>query len=170
MSAAHGGSLDCALAIIDARHAVLNDRRQQADQVLETIEAFMSGMERSVGPDLHIGAAADAIGVPTSTLRFWKQEGLLQPARDRSNRYRTYDQFQLQRLKVIALLRSGDYSFPAIRAVVDDMTVDSPESSLHTKAKRQNEITEESRACIAATTAYWNYLSSNELPAPVDQQ
>ena len=53
---------------------------------------------------MRIGAAADAAGVPTQTIRFYERRGLLpQPPRG-TNGYREYDTSVLARL---AFIRSG---------------------------------------------------------------
>jgi DNA-binding transcriptional MerR regulator len=173
MSAAHGGNLDNALSLIDAHHAALDKKRQQAQHVLQSISTLMTAREdpECTVPirSLHIGAAAKAIGVPTSTLRFWEQEGLLNPTRDPMNRYRMYDRFQVRCLEVIARLRRADYSFDAIHAVMDELSDSSPGSSFRALEKRQDEISEESHACIVATTAYWNYVSARNSSEPIER-
>jgi DNA-binding transcriptional MerR regulator len=165
MIAAHGGSLDFALAIIDARHALIHVKRHQAQQVLKSIDTLMAERDDpEMGipvRSLTIGEAAQAVGVPASTLRFWEQEGLILPGRDPMNRYRIYDRFQVRCLEVIARLRRDYYSFDVIREVMVELSESSPAESFRALEKRQDEISEESQIVITATTLYWNYVTAD---------
>jgi DNA-binding transcriptional MerR regulator len=163
MDAVHSGPLDATLAIIDAHHARLDDQRQQADRVLRSIEALMSDREDLAGTSpvrgLTIGEAAKAVGVRTSTLRFWEQEGLVHPLRDASSGYRIYDRFQMRCLEVVALLRRLNFSFDSLRAVIDDIVEATTETSFQALEARRNEIFEASKCNTAATATLWNYIS-----------
>jgi DNA-binding transcriptional MerR regulator len=161
MRAVHGGDLDAALALVDERHADLDRRRRQVENTLEAIRTLVEqpaapARARRTG-DLRVGEAAKLVGVRVSALRFWEQQGLLQPTRDESSGYRIYGEQQLRRLEVVALLRGADYGFDAIRAVLDELAEGRPESALRAVAKRREEISGTSRACARATAALWSY-------------
>ena len=161
MRAVHGGDLDSALALVDERHADLDRRRRQIENTLEAIRTVTAGSAALASPrrtgSLRVGEAAKSVGVRPSALRFWEQQGLLQPARDASSGYRIYDEQQMQRLEVVALLRGADYGFDAIRAVLDELAEGRPGSALRAAERRREEISAASRACARATAALWSY-------------
>jgi DNA-binding transcriptional MerR regulator len=98
MRAVHAGDTAAALAVVDARHAALHRERLQIDEVLQALDLT----SLSAPPDhpivarrvLRIGAAAQLVGVRPSALRFWEQQGLLQPTRDSTTRSRYFDHEQ----------------------------------------------------------------------------
>ena len=162
MHAVHDGDLDTALALVDAHHAELDRMRRQVEQTLDAIRTSIDGLavpagERRSGR-LRIGEAARAVGVRPSALRFWEQQGLLQPERDSRSGYRLYDRRQLRRLEVVVLLRGVNYDFEAIRSVLDELAVGKPEPTLKAVEKRREEISASSYACITATAAVWSYI------------
>jgi DNA-binding transcriptional MerR regulator len=61
---------------------------------------------------------AAALGVRTSTLRFWEQEGLAVPDRVTTLRARQYGTGAIQEARIVAALRSSGYGIPAVRDVV----------------------------------------------------
>jgi DNA-binding transcriptional MerR regulator len=167
MQAVHSDRLDNALAIVDARHAALNEQRRQVDQALQAIRELVSvrdePADRRSRRTAQIGVAAAAVGVRPSALRFWEQEGLLHPARDRSSGFRAYDEFQMRLVNLVALLRQIDYSFDAIRAVVGTIMETGQVRTIDTLATRRHDIFEASKACSAATSALWNYAGGSEM-------
>lgn len=162
MRAAHEGDVDAALALVDARHAVLDRQRRQVEVTLEAIGALNQGNTSKPGvrwsERLTIGDAAKAVGVRTSALRFWEREGLIGPARDPHSGYRQFDGREMKRLEVVVLLRRANYRFEAIRSVLDELSFGKPESSLRAVDQRRREIAAASRACAHATAALWEYL------------
>jgi len=62
-----------------------------------------------------IGELADAVGVPSQTLRFYEREGLLpQPWRG-ANGYRVYDESTLTRLHFIKMAQMHRIFAPVLR-------------------------------------------------------
>jgi len=162
MQAAHDGDVDVALALVDARHARLDQQRRQVEVTLEAIGALNQGTTSRPGvrwsDHLTIGDAAKAVGVRPSTLRFWEHERLIGPARDRRSGYRQFNGRDMKRLEVVLLLRRANYRFDAIRSVLDELSLGKPESSLRAVDQRRREIAAASRACAEATAALWDYL------------
>lgn len=165
MRAAHEGDIDAVLAQVDARHAALDRQRRQVKLTLEAIRALQAGQAPHAGSRrqaaLSIGEAAQAVGVQTSALRFWENEGLLRPTRDRHNRYRRFDRQEMNRLEVVVLLRRANYRFDAIRSVLDELARGKPESSLRAVEQRRAEIAATSRACAHATALLWGYTDKS---------
>lgn len=61
---------------------------------------------------------AAALGVRTSTLRFWEDEGLAVPDRVTTLRARQYGTAAIREARIVAALRGSGYGIPAVRDVV----------------------------------------------------
>ena len=59
---------------------------------------------------MRIGQLAQAIDLPTSTIRFYEQKGLLPPAARTAKGYRQYDTHAIERLKMIKFATSLGFS------------------------------------------------------------
>ena len=86
-----------------------------------------SATHAHIAEHLPVSAAARRAGVHVSAPRFWEQQGLLQPLREQGSRYRLYDEQQLRRLRIVALLRQANYDFAAIRATLDELEAGQPQ-------------------------------------------
>jgi DNA-binding transcriptional MerR regulator len=65
-----------------------------------------------------IGQIADAVGVPTSTLRYYEREGLLTPAARSHAGYRLYDPEAVQQLRFIRSAQVVGFSLEHIKALL----------------------------------------------------
>ena len=152
MRALHEDDLAQALTLIDARHAELANKRQQVEQTLAALRLLSTGSPglENVGQpqSVRVGEAARLVGVRVSALRFWEQQGLLYPVRDHSSHYRLYDEQQMYRLRVVALLREANYPFNVIEAVLDELSAGRAEQAIVAVEKRREELTRISWACI----------------------
>ncbi len=134
MQAVHRGDLESALAVVDSRHAELDRGRREVGGTPQALRHVTGRQEtgtrvrRSGGR--RVGQAARRLGVRVSALRFWEEEGLLQPHRDESSGYRLYDEQQMRRLQVVVLLKEAGYDFDAIRSVLGELSAGRPESAL----------------------------------------
>ncbi|HLX59177.1 MAG TPA: MerR family transcriptional regulator [Ktedonobacteraceae bacterium] len=163
MQALHRGDLSAALATIDERHAEQALKRLQVEQTLFALRA-LAAQSDSLQSSHHsqrvrVGEAAKQVGVRVSALHFWEQQGLLRPVREQHNRYRLYDEHQMRRLRVVALLRDGGYSFNVIQLVLDELAAGQPEKAIVAVEKRRVELTRISWACIEALTSFRHYVS-----------
>ncbi|MFL5804147.1 MAG: MerR family transcriptional regulator [Roseiflexaceae bacterium] len=171
LHAVHHGDLPAALALVDACHAELHQRRREIEATLGALRAVAAALPEPVAaralprPGLTIGAAARRVGVRVSALRFWEEQGLLQPERDPASGYRRYNDEQLRRLQVVALLRQGGYDFAAIHAVLDELAAGQPGRAIDAAERRLKELSAASQRCTEATTAFWEYVRHY---APVD--
>ena len=59
-----------------------------------------------------------ALGVRSSTLRFWEQQGLITPERREGHSARRYRPDAIRDVRIVAALRAGGYRIPAVRAVM----------------------------------------------------
>jgi DNA-binding transcriptional MerR regulator len=168
MQRAARGDLPAALAAIDECHADLAAKRLQLEQTLETLRTLaaqtlpggprLAGHARPTAP-IRVGAAARQVGVRVSALRFWEEQGLLQPRRDQSSRYRIYDEQQQRRLRVVALLRAAGYDFPAIRATLDQLAAGRPAQAIAAVEKRRAELARTSWFALSAAAAFHAYVA-----------
>jgi len=71
---------------------------------------------------VRIGEAARAAGVSPRALRFYEDEGLIQPGRC-ANGYRDYCRFTIDRVLVIRSLQGSGLPIPLIRELMPDATV-----------------------------------------------
>lgn len=136
------GSLADAAAAIGAVHVRLARDRDEALRAQAALVAIQDEPPGAVGgtpasdtdtpeagtPGGRAGAEADdvmtitqlasALGVRTSTLRFWEQEGLVVPERVTSLRARQYGPGAVREARIVAALRGSGYGIPAVRDVV----------------------------------------------------
>ncbi len=163
MQAVHQSNVSVALTIIDARHAELASKRLQMEQTLAALRALAAPSVPLLStrhPErLRVGEAARRVGVRVSALHFWEQQGLLHPLRERSSRYRLYDEPQMRRLRVVALLREAGYNFTVIRQVLDELAAGRPEKAIVAVEKRREELTRTSWACVEALACFQRYVS-----------
>ena len=59
---------------------------------------------------MRIGQLAETIGLPSSTIRFYEQKGLIPPAERTAKGYRKYDVHAVERLKMIKFATSLGFS------------------------------------------------------------
>jgi DNA-binding transcriptional MerR regulator len=66
-----------------------------------------------------IGELADALGIPTQTVRFYERRGLLPEPRRAPNGYRVYDDATATRLSFIRTAQAAGLTLAEIASVVD---------------------------------------------------
>jgi len=163
MQAAHQGQLTRALALIDGRHAELAKTRLQLEQTLAALSVLAAQLPSETqahsSEPLRVGAAARLVGVRVSAMRFWEQQGLLQPARERGSRYRLYDQRQIRRLRIVALLRQANYDFAAIRTALDELEAGELQRAVAAVERRRSDLARASWSCLEATAGFYAYIS-----------
>ncbi|GAA2756428.1 MerR family transcriptional regulator [Actinopolymorpha rutila] len=164
LSAVHAGDTATALAAVDACHADLHRQRGQIADAMRALEQI--GYAEDTGPMstarrlVRIGAAARLAGVRPSALRFWEQQGLLQPTREPRTEARCYPREQLQRVQIITLLRAAGYRFVAIRSVLDDLAASRPEQARAALEQRRRSVERASRKAMRATSTLYEYLET----------
>lgn len=68
---------------------------------------------------MRIGEVADAVGVPTQTLRFYERKGLLPHPRRGPNGYREYDASTIARLEFIRSGQAAGLTLVEIATILD---------------------------------------------------
>jgi DNA-binding transcriptional MerR regulator len=169
MRAVHAADVVTALAVLDRSHAELDRERSEIAGVLDAFAAIATPPMPSLPPGapggkgVRIGAVADVVGVRTSALRVWERHGLLRPSRERSTGYRVYDEAELRRARVVALLRKGNYPISIVRAVIDELrSTGSPERVRTELARREQDLHRRSLLRLQASAALFDYLSRVE--------
>lgn len=157
LRAVHNDEPATALAVVDRSHAELDHERTQVTTMLEALDGELPKRFRIHRP-LRIADAAAAVGVRPSALRVWERRRLLSPDRDRATGYRFYDQTQLTRARVIAMLRRSRYSLAAVEDVMAAMLAGDPARTRTALASRQLELNHASIQRARATAALYHYL------------
>ena len=109
---------------VHVRLATERERLLQAREALGAIRADPIAATSEGDESMTVTELATALGVRSSTLRFWEHEGLVSPQRVTSLRVRLYDARSIRALRIVAALRGGGYRIPAIRdilASLDDL-------------------------------------------------
>ena len=162
MQAVHQGRLAEALALIDEHHAELARTRLHLEQTLVALRVLAAQLPSDAHPRvsqrLRVGAAAHLVGVRVSALRFWEQQGLLQPLRKNGSKYRLYDEQQLRRLRIVALLRHANYDFAAIHTTLDELEAGQPQRAVAAVEQRRTELARTSWRCLQAKATLYAYI------------
>ncbi|MCF4120924.1 MerR family transcriptional regulator [Antribacter sp. KLBMP9083] len=115
------GTIAQAAAAISEVHAGLGRERAQAlraQEALRAIEAEATASDGGrAGDAMTITELAAALGVRPSTLRYWEQEGLVNPERVTSLRARRYGPATIGEARIVAALRGSGYGIPAVREI-----------------------------------------------------
>jgi DNA-binding transcriptional MerR regulator len=153
----HDGDPAAALAHVDRSHAELDRERVHVRSMLQALAGELPERFRVDRP-LHIADAAAAAGARPSALRLWERRGLLAPGRERATGYRTYDQAQLTRARLVVLLRRAGYPVTAVGEVIAAMVAGDPARTRTALTSRLRELGEASIRRTRATAALFGYL------------
>lgn len=104
-----------ALELAYRHQSIVRLEREYAETAAAYLERWASSEEEPDGDEpLNIARAARLLGVSVDMLRNWERSGLISVPRCPSNRYRFYHAAELNRLRVIRMLRQAGYSLMAI--------------------------------------------------------
>ncbi|MFB9274793.1 MerR family transcriptional regulator [Cohnella cellulosilytica] len=73
---------------------------------------------------MNIKEAADRLGITPRAIRFYEKKGLLSPAKQESNRYRSFSDQDIWRLQTIVSLREAGMSLSDIKLALEKWEVD----------------------------------------------
>ncbi len=117
---------------------------------------------------MRINEAAEQAGVTAKNIRFYEQEKLLTPAREKGNSYRTYSDADVRTLKIIRLLRMLDFPIAEIRSML------AGEQSLQSGLGRQQTLLEDRSRSLNAARDLCDHLAELDpdecLAAAMQQQ
>lgn len=103
---------------------------------------------------MRINEAAEQAGVTAKNIRFYEQEKLLTPAREKGNSYRTYSDADVRTLKIIRLLRMLDFPIAEIRSML------AGEQSLQSGLGRQQTLLEDRSRSLNAARDLCDHLAA----------
>jgi DNA-binding transcriptional MerR regulator len=109
------GDLKGAMDMAQQHLEIVLSERRYAEAAAEVLERWAQGnfVGAAVKP-LHTTEAAQLLGVTVEALRTWERNGLVEIPRNPGNGYRCYGSKEIDRLRVVRLLRSSGYSIMAI--------------------------------------------------------
>ncbi|MEU9171032.1 MerR family transcriptional regulator [Streptomyces sp. NPDC048420] len=108
-----------AASAVDEVHARLARERAEVLRAQRALQGIRAEEEDGRDDDfMTITQLAEALGVRSSTLRFWEEEGLLRPERVTTLRARRYGPAAIRAARVVVALRAGGYGIPAVREVM----------------------------------------------------
>ncbi len=90
---------------------------------------------------MNISEAADRAGLPTKTIRYYEEIGLVEPARRRDNGYRDYADRDVHMLRFLSRARGLGFSVADCRALVT-LYADTDRKSADVKEIAMNRVTE----------------------------
>ncbi|GAA1250599.1 hypothetical protein GCM10009676_41650 [Prauserella halophila] len=133
--------LDEAAAVVSAFHVDLARLRTRALDAIAALRAIRieadPHAEETPNDAMSVGELAEALGVRTSTLRFWEREGLVLPERVTSYGARRYPQRAIREARITVALRAAGYGIPAVRGTLDAVRelgdVDAPIQALQVR-------------------------------------
>lgn len=112
---------------------------------------------------MRITELAAALGVRSSTLRFWEQQGLLTPERTTQLGTRTYSLAAIRDARIVAALRAGGYRIPAVHAVIESFrSLNRPDDARHALQERLRAIATRSDALLRAGTEIAEMISHQD--------
>ncbi|NDK30603.1 MerR family transcriptional regulator [Nesterenkonia haasae] len=159
----HHLPLDEAIACIVALHVDLAHSRDDAVAALRALDSIVDesarDMPAAAGDTMSITELSTALGVRSSTLRFWEQEELITPERDVPLAARRYPPDTVRDARIVATLRAGGYRIPAIRAVMTSLhALDSTTDARKALHNRLRDIAIRSDALLRAGADLSNLL------------
>lgn len=148
---AHAGPVAAALARVDAAHARLHRERADLRRAVAAVRAISDEEVGDVLPSDAMGVAelADALGVRSSTLRFWDHEGLVIPERITERGVRRYPPSAVREARIVHQLRQAGYRIDALRTLMPELRHGRSMPDLQAAlAARDASITTRSRALL----------------------
>ena len=163
---------DEAIARIVALHVDLARSRNDTIAALHALDTILDESAHDAPPvpgdTMSITELSAALGVRSSTLRFWEQEGLISSEREQPLAARRYPPNAASDARIVAALRAGGYRIPAVRAVMTSLrTLDDTTNARDALHGRLQSIAARSDALLRAGTDLSDLLRS---PAVNDVQ
>jgi DNA-binding transcriptional MerR regulator len=87
-------------------------------EVESQLELYAIRMKRGLKSGLTIGDLAKGAQVPTSTVRFYEREGLLEPSGRTASNYRLYAREDLERLRFIRAAQATGFTLGDVKALL----------------------------------------------------
>lgn len=164
---------DEAIARIVTLHVDLARSRDDTIAALHGLDSIVDESAHdappAAGDTMSITELSAALGVRSSTLRFWEQEGLITLERGEPLAARRYPPDAVRDARIVAALRAGGYRIPAVQAVMTSLrTLDNTTDARNALQDRLQSIASRSDALLRAGTDLSDLLRSpavNNVPA-----
>ncbi|GAB3615746.1 MerR family transcriptional regulator [Okibacterium endophyticum] len=146
-----------AVARVVALHVDLARSRDETISALSALDSIVdeSAHDEAPAPEdsMSITELSAALGVRSSTLRFWEQQGLIAPERSERLNTRFYPPDAVRDARIVAALRAGGYRIPAVQAVMASLrTVHDTQDARDALQERLHNIAARSEAMLRAGT------------------
>ncbi|GAA1541737.1 MerR family transcriptional regulator [Brevibacterium picturae] len=156
---------DKAVARIVALHVDLARSRDDTIVALHALDSIVEETAQDAPPapgdTMSITQLSTALGVRSSTLRFWEQEGLFTPDRAEHLSARRYPPGAVNDARIVAALRAGGYRIPAVKAVMASLrTIDGTSNAREALRDRLTSIAARSEALLRAGADFSDLLCS----------
>ncbi|WP_353097662.1 MerR family transcriptional regulator [Tissierella praeacuta] len=115
------GNFDKAIDLTDDYLNQLEQEKSNAEEAISIVKNLLSGKYNSNELLLKRKEVSDYLNISMDTLRNWELNGLLTVKR-RVNGYRVYADEDLQRLKIIRVLRCANYSLSSILRMLNALS------------------------------------------------
>lgn len=163
MARAHQLPYDEAVASVVALHVELARARDNTIAALRALDSIVEEARDTTPPTptdaMSITELAAALGVRSSTLRFWEQQHLITAERTTRMRARTYPVAAIRDARIVAALRAGGYRIPTVRAVIESVHSLDADDARHALHERLRTITHRAEALLRAGTAIAELIS-----------
>lgn len=159
------GTLETAAEKIDDLHALLVRSRDHVREASSGLQAVLTDTTHVFDDDdaMTIGELAEALGVRSSALRHWENEGLVTPERISPSRTRRYNAQAITEARIVAALRSGGHRIPPISRILEQVR----EHGLTAEAQalldeRMSDLSRRSVALLAASGHLYALLNERQ--------
>ena len=155
---------DEAIARVVALHVGLAQSREDTIAALRALDSIVEEVAHEAtstpADSMSITELSTALGVRSSALRFWEQEGLIRPERVTGFNARSYPLGAIRDARIVAALRAGGYRIPAVRAVMGSIrTINDTNDAREALQNRLRTLATQSEALLRAGTAIANFLA-----------
>ncbi|MDQ6420644.1 MerR family transcriptional regulator [Paenibacillus sp. LHD-117] len=115
--------LDDAMWLINEQQSGLYQDKRLAERTIELLEAdALEEVDRKARrAGLTIREISELTGVPSSAIRHWEKEGLLELPRNSDNGYRYMSSAHVRQISIIRTLRSANHPLDVIRQVMREL-------------------------------------------------
>lgn len=150
LQSVHEGQIGEAFALLDAAHADVHADRQRVAQVRSAVDSIAAEpiIETHLEDSMTIGELSKALDLPTSTLRFWEGQGLVEA--DRSSGVRSFGPAQIRDVRIVAQLRACGYGIDVVRELLPQLVSGSSAELGEVLDRRRAAIDRRSRSLMEA--------------------
>lgn len=115
--------MDEAMWLVNEEQALLHQDKAMAEKTIDILGLHTLDEVKPKGKrgGMTIGDIAAETGVPSSAIRHWEKEGLLQLPRSDENGYRIMSRAQVRQILIIRTLRSANHPLSVIKEVMREL-------------------------------------------------